>query len=84
MIYMPEPTRLLAHPDGPIPFHQQGLPIPDPLQVHTSVESRLAFARPYNKANSLPLGRFLGTLWRQDNQPHFLSANERIVFEDSW
>lgn len=85
MQFMPEPYRLLQHPAlSRIPFHTQAFSIPDPLQVHTPVEARLTFARAYNKKNKLPLDRFLGTLWSQDNQPHFLGANERIVFEDSW
>lgn len=85
MKYEIEPFRLLPHPSqGRIPFHQQAFPIPDPLQKHAVVEQRNVVASAYNKSNTLPYGRFLGTDWTQHNQPHFLGANERIVWEDSW
>lgn len=80
-----DPVRLLAHPmfTG-IPFHQQGQPITDPLQKHTGSSQRNVVSEPYNHSNNLVFGRFLGTDWEQVNQPKFLGANERIVFEDSW
>jgi len=75
---------MLPHPSRDIPFHLQGMPIPDPLQRHSTVPQRNVVNSAYNHANALPMGRFLGTSWVQTNQPHFLGANERIVFEDSW
>jgi len=76
---------MLPHPGkGIIPFHLQGMPIPDPLQKHMETEQRNVVNESYNKSNTLVYGRFLGTHWKQENQPHFLGANERVVFEDSW
>lgn len=69
---------------GTIPFHVQADPIPDPLQKHMGIEQHQVVSSAYNKANDLVSGRFLGTYWPQHNQPHFLGANERVVFEDSW
>lgn len=77
-------TALRDPGNGIIPFHIQGNPIPDPLQKHTGQAQRDVAAKPYNKSNDLVFGRFLGTVWPQQNQPHFLSANERVVFEDAW
>lgn len=67
-----------------IPFHMQGMPIPDPLQTHPVKQEYAVISHDYSTANKLPTGRFLGTDWNQANQPHFLGANERIVFESSW
>lgn len=76
---------MLPYPGGgEIPFHLQGSPIPDPLQKHTAAPQRDVVQSPYSKSNDLVSGRFLGTDWNQVHQPHFLGANERIVFEDSW
>lgn len=81
--YLVKSFRLLPHPSG-IPFHIQGQPIPDPLQKHAQAPQRAVMDSAYNTANNLPLGRFLGTVWPQQNQPKFLGANERVVFESSW
>lgn len=76
---------MLPHPGkGIIPFHLQGMPVPDPLQKHTTAPQRDVVQSPYNHSNVLALGRFVGTHVTQENQPHFLGANERVVFEDSW
>jgi hypothetical protein len=76
---------MLPHPlSTGIPFHQQGMPIPDPLQKHPTLPEQHVVSSDYSTANNLPRGRFLGTVWPQNNQPHFLSANERVVFESSW
>jgi len=77
-------TQLPLPGSGTIPFHRQAFPIPDPLQVHTSPPDRYVVNSAYNKKNALPLNRFLGTVWPQQNQPKFLGANERVVFEDAW
>lgn len=69
---------------GKIPFHVQAMPVPDPLQSHFGIDQYQVVSNSYNKSNTLPMGRFLGTVWPQKNQPHFLGANERVVFEDSW
>lgn len=83
--YMIEPFQVLPKPGrGYIPFHLQGFPIPDPLQRHFSYAQDKVVSSAYNQSNQLAYGRFLGTDWTQKNQPHFLGANERIVFEDSW
>lgn len=84
MVFFKEPFRMLKNPGGGIPFGLQGYPIPDPLQKHFTVEQREVVTKAYNASNRLPLGRFLGTQWSQPNQPQFLGANERIVFEPSW
>lgn len=84
MYYQKFPHKMLPNPRSAIPFHVQAYPIPDPLQVHPVTEQRRVIASAYNQSNRLPTGRFLGTDWTQNNQPHFLGANERIVFEDSW
>lgn len=81
--YIVRDFRLLPHPSG-IPFHLQGMPIPDPLQKHAQAPQQAAMDSAYNVANTLPLGRFLGTVWPQQNQPKFLGANERVVFEGTW
>lgn len=83
--YVKKSFAMLPHPgQGVIPFHLQGMPIPDPLQKHTETPQRNVVQNPYSKSNDLVSGRFLGTHWPQENQPHFLGANERVVFEDSW
>jgi len=82
--YTKSAVRLLRHPSSAIPFHTQGMPIPDIFQKHTQTEQRDVMNSAYNKSNSLASGRFLGTDWTQNNQPHFLGANERIVWEGSW
>lgn len=82
--YLRESFKMLPHPSTSIPFHMQGMPIPDPLQKHIEVEQRSVVNSAYNRSNNLVLGRFLGTVWPQQNQPHFLGVNERVVFEDSW
>jgi hypothetical protein len=84
MVFFKHPFQLLANPGGRIPFHQQGIPIPDPLQQHFGWEQREVAKSAYNTSNRLPLGRFLGTDWTQKNQPEFLSGNERIAFEGQW
>lgn len=84
MYYSKFPHKMLPNPVGFIPFHTQAYPIADPLQVHPVTEQRRVIASSYNTSNRLPVGRFLGTDWSQHNQPHFLGANERIVWEDSW
>lgn len=83
MYYTKFPFRMLPNPSS-LPFHTQAQPIGDFMQVHTETEQRKVVANSYNTSNSLPRGRFLGTEWSQNNQPHFLGANERIVWEDSW
>jgi hypothetical protein len=83
--YINQSFTQLPHPgNGSIPFHVQPFPIPDPLQKHMGTAQRDVVDSAYNKSNSLALGRFLGTVWPQQNQPHFLGANERVVFEDAW
>jgi hypothetical protein len=85
--YLSHSFPLLPHPSSganPIPFHTQAMPIPDPLQQHPTLPQRNVVTSPYNQSNQLVYGRFLGTFWPQLNQPHFLGANERVVFEDSW
>lgn len=67
-----------------IPFHRQGMPVPDPQQKHTSVEAEKVVESSYDTPNALALNRFIGTYHQQPNQPKFLGANERIVFESSW
>lgn len=67
-----------------IPFHMQGMPIPDPQQKHPVKKEANVINSDYSTANALPRERFLGTNWNQAHQPHFLGANERIVFESSW
>lgn len=84
MYYSKFPYKMLPNPRSVIPFHVQAYPIADPLQVHPVIEQRNVISSSYNTSNLLPLGRFLGTDWSQPNQPHFLGANERIVWEDSW
>jgi hypothetical protein len=79
MVVFKHPFQMLRHPTG-IPFHQQAYPIPDPLQRHTTTDQRDVISSNYATANSLALGRFLGTDWRQTNQPMFLGANDRIAF----
>lgn len=81
--YIVRSFALLPNPRG-IPFHLQGMPIPDPLQKHAMAIQRGVLDSAYNVSNTLPLGRFLGTVWPQQNQPKFLGANERVVFESSW
>lgn len=75
---------MLPSPLARIPFHTQAVPIPDPLQQHFSSEQNSVVSGGYNKANSLATDRFLGTVWQQTNEPKFLGANERVIFEDSW
>lgn len=82
--YLRKSFPMLPDPAGGIPFHKQGMPVPDPLQVHPVKQEHAVISRDYSTSNSLPLGRFLGTNWNQVHQPHFLGANERIVFESSW
>jgi hypothetical protein len=77
--YMRRPLSLL-----PIPYHQQGIPIPDPLQKHFSVTEENVVSNIYSKPNDLATGRFLGTVWPQQNEPKYLGANERVVFERAW
>jgi hypothetical protein len=48
------------------------------------VEEHNVVTSAYNTSNTLPLNRFLGTDWSQQNQTKFLGANERIAFEGSW
>lgn len=67
-----------------IPFHTQAQPVPDPLQVHTTLQAEHVVSSAYNQANTLPYGHFMGTYHKQVNQPKFLGANERIVFQSSW
>ncbi len=81
--YIVRSFALLPNPRG-IPFHLQGMPIPDPLQKHAMAVQQGVMDSAYNTANTLPLGRFLGTVWPQQNQPKFLGANERVVFEGTW
>lgn len=76
--------QLLPYPMSTVPFHRQAFPLPDPLQRHFTYEQKQVISGGYNKANSLPTERFLGTKWSQTNEPKYLGANERIVFEDSW
>lgn len=83
--YFKRSFAMLPYPgNGKIPFHLQGMPIQDPLQKHTETPQRDVVQNSYNHSNGLVYGRFLGTHWPQENQPHFLGANERVVFEDSW
>ena len=84
MVHFREPHQFLNNPGGGIPFGRQGYPIPDPLQKHMSQEQWEVVSKTYAAANRLPLGRFLGTNWHQDNQPQFLGANERINFGYGW
>jgi hypothetical protein len=84
MVFFREPFQLLLNPGGGIPFRRQAYPIPDPLQVHTTTEERSVVTSTYAASNRLPLNRFLGTDWKQYNQPQFLAANERINFEPGW
>lgn len=81
--YIVKSFALLPNPSG-IPFHLQGQPIPDPLQRHTAAPERNVFSHAYNTSNNLVMGRFLGTVWPQQNQPKFLGANERVAFEAQW
>lgn len=81
--YIVKSFALLPNPLG-IPFHLQGMPIPDPLQQHAGLAQRHVFNKTYDTNNRLVLGRFLGTVWPQENQPKFLAANERVAFESSW
>lgn len=81
--YIVRSFALLPNPRG-IPFHLQGMPIPDPLQKHATAVQQVVVDSDYSKSNTLPLGRFLGTVWPQQNQPKFLGANERVVFESTW
>jgi hypothetical protein len=81
--YIVRSFALLPNPRG-IPFHLQGMPIPDPLQKHATAVQQGVVDSDYSKSNTLPLGRFLGTVWPQQNQPKFLGANERVVFESTW
>ncbi len=81
--YIVRSFALLPNPRG-IPFHLQGMPIPDPLQKHATAIQQDVVDSAYNTANTLPLGRFLGTVWPQQNQPKFLGVNERVVFEGTW
>lgn len=82
--YLVRQYNLLPNPSG-IPFHIQGQPIPDPLQKHTEAPQGQTVRSAYNTANDLaPSGRFMGTVWPQQNQPRFLGANERVVFEGTW
>lgn len=83
MYYTKFPFRMIPNPSN-LPFHIQAMPIEDPLQVHTQTQQRNVMKSSYNTSNTLPHGRFLGTDWSQNNQPHFLGANERIVWEDTW
>jgi hypothetical protein len=84
MVFFKHPFQLLKNPGGGIPFHRQAFPIPDPLQKHFTVEEHNVVTSAYNTSNTLPLNRFLGTDWSQQNQTKFLGANERIAFEGSW
>lgn len=70
----------LPDPRSYIPFHVQAFPLPDPLQTHATAPERDVVTHPYHTTNALPRGRFLGTVWTQQNQPQFLGANEAIVF----
>jgi len=81
--YLVKSFAMLPNPRG-IPFHLQGMPVPDGLQHHASGEERAVLDSDYARSNNLPLGRFLGTVWPQQHQPKFLGANERIVFEGTW
>lgn len=83
MYFTKFPFKMLPNPSG-LPFHTQAFPVVDPLQKHAETEQRNVAVSSYNKSNTLARGRFLGTDWSQNNQPHFLGANERIVWEDSW
>lgn len=84
-LYYTKPPFVAFHKNpSNIPFHVQGMPIGDIFQVHTQIPQRDVMNSAYNTSNSLPKGRFLGTDWSQNNQPHFLGANERIVWEGSW
>lgn len=78
--YMKLEFPMLPPPAGPVPFHRQAMPIPDPLQQHMGLPQAEVARSAYDHSNSLPLGRFLGTDWTQQNQPLFLGANERIIF----
>jgi hypothetical protein len=75
---------MLPHTRGTIPFHMQASPIRDPLQKHFTGEQAAVVSGGYNKSNDLSTSRFLGTVWPQQNEPKFLGANERVVFQDSW
>jgi hypothetical protein len=77
-------TQLPYPGHGTIPFHIQAQPIPDPLQTHMQAPQAEVAGSKFNQSNTLALGRFLGTVWPQQNQPRFLGANERVVFEDAW
>lgn len=74
---------MIPGPRG-LPFHIQAMPLPDPLQQHFTSEQGNVVASGYQKANDLATDRFLGTVWKQTNEPKYLGANERIVFESSW
>jgi hypothetical protein len=67
-----------------LPFRTQAYPIKDPLQKHFSFPQQAVVSGGYQRANDLSTQRFLGTVWQQQNEPKFLGANERVVFEDSW
>lgn len=80
--YMKLEFPLLPPPSGAVPFFRQAMPITDP-QEHIGVPQAEVARSAYDHSNALPLGRFLGTDWTQQNQPLFLGANERIVFASS-
>lgn len=82
--YRKQSFPMLPHPSFSIPFHRQGMPLPDPLQQHFTYEQRNVVSSGYQQANDLATDRFLGTVWKQTNEPKYLGANERIVFESSW
>jgi hypothetical protein len=83
LFYRAQSFQMLPNPRN-IPFHIQGMPLPDPLQQHFTRVQGDVISSGYQTANDLATDRFLGTVWKQTNEPKYLGANERIVFESSW
>lgn len=71
---------VLPDPEGMIPFHTQGQPIPDYQQQHVT-SGVVETATHFTATNPWPFTRFVGTYQRQIHQPQFLGINEQIYFQ---
>lgn len=76
--YIPLPFQLAPDPANVV-LHQQGVPIPDPLQKH-SVREDVKQATHILGSNPLPYHHFIGLSDQQINQPQFLGVNEKILW----
>lgn len=77
--YLRNEFPVLPDPQSDIPFHKQGMPLPDPF-VNVGA-SQVVQATTIQPINPFPFGHFVGKVPRQINQPQFLSINEDIYIQ---